>query len=639
MSEADSKRSRSERRQNKSKKSGKSDASTKSSRAHTPTPTAVKEPAFGDDFISFDTESSTSRVRQEPGSSDATRERGRSPNHGSTGRDSRHEERERDSRVREWDRGKQVPDSPESRRNDKKRKHERISREEPPRKRQRSDLNSRIAPWLEEISYRKRRCNNVAELLHHEVNAFVNWISPTPVEDEIRGLVVQHISQAITSTFPDAKVLPFGSYGTKLYLPSGDIDLVVVSQSMAHSNRTNVLYAVANAMRRAGVTNTKVTVISKARVPIIKFVTTHGRFNVDISINQESGLLAGSIINSFLKDMKGCGLALRSLIMVTKAFLSQRSMNEVFTGGLGSYSIVCMAISFLQMHPKIRRGEIDPEKNLGVLLMEFFELYGCNFNFVNVGISLREGGTYFSKTQRWSDYSSTQLLSIEDPADPTNDISKGSYQFPKVRTTFAGAYGILLSTAYYRAGVMNAKRDGHYTRIHDEDRAEDISILASIIGIPQETINHRLLVEELYHSRTLHDITGISPRKRTMQTEYPESSSPLHPEEPGTSKSIIEVPESTDDEEDGEKGPDEKHAPQASGDHDEEDDEGRYGIGRVESKAQRITEFTGADSTTDDDHDLSSDEEEGQIVPVEDARESSQRREEKMAFWAAKGGL
>lgn len=57
--------------------------------------------------------------------------------------------------------------------------------------------------------------------LHNEVRAFTRWASPTPVEDETRGLVVQHISQAITDAFPDANVLPFGSYGTKLYLPSG----------------------------------------------------------------------------------------------------------------------------------------------------------------------------------------------------------------------------------------------------------------------------------------------------------------------------------------------------------------------------------------------------------------------------------
>ena len=78
-----------------------------------------------------------------------------------------------------------------------------------------------------------QRCRNVSDLrpssytslkpcrLHCEVEAFVKYMSPTPVEDEIRGLVIQLVSNAIMSAFPDARILPFGSYETKLYLPSG----------------------------------------------------------------------------------------------------------------------------------------------------------------------------------------------------------------------------------------------------------------------------------------------------------------------------------------------------------------------------------------------------------------------------------
>ena len=56
---------------------------------------------------------------------------------------------------------------------------------------------------------------------HREVESFVDWISPSPVEDEIRGLIVTQITQIISATFPDARVFPFGSYQTKLYLPMG----------------------------------------------------------------------------------------------------------------------------------------------------------------------------------------------------------------------------------------------------------------------------------------------------------------------------------------------------------------------------------------------------------------------------------
>ena len=39
--------------------------------------------------------------------------------------------------------------------------------------------------------------------------------------------------------------------------------------------------------------------------------------------------------------------------------------------------------------------------NLGVLLLEFLQLYGHRLNYERVGISLRNGGSYFRKSDRY----------------------------------------------------------------------------------------------------------------------------------------------------------------------------------------------------------------------------------------------
>jgi non-canonical poly(A) RNA polymerase PAPD5/7 len=80
-----------------------------------------------------------------------------------------------------------------------------------------------------------------------------------------------------------------------------------------------------------------------SRPPLI--LSDTGRINVDISLNQSNGISAGAIVNSFILAMP----ALRPLVLAIKYFLNQRSMNEVFSGGLGSYSIVCLVLSFLQV--------------------------------------------------------------------------------------------------------------------------------------------------------------------------------------------------------------------------------------------------------------------------------------------------
>ncbi|KAF8995890.1 hypothetical protein BDZ89DRAFT_1259982, partial [Hymenopellis radicata] len=93
---------------------------------------------------------------------------------------------------------------------------------------------------------------------------------------------------AVTSAVKDARIEPFGGYATKIYLPSSDIDLVILSESM----RT---------LKRALITN-RVSIIAKAKVPMVKFMSTHGPFNVDISINQPNSLVSINIINGSARD-------------------------------------------------------------------------------------------------------------------------------------------------------------------------------------------------------------------------------------------------------------------------------------------------------------------------------------------------
>ena len=38
------------------------------------------------------------------------------------------------------------------------------------------------------------------------------------------------------------------------------------------------------------------------------------------------------------------------LVLVLKQFLLQRDLNEVFTGGISSYSLIFLTVSFLQVH-------------------------------------------------------------------------------------------------------------------------------------------------------------------------------------------------------------------------------------------------------------------------------------------------
>lgn len=78
-----------------------------------------------------------------------------------------------------------------------------------------------------------------------------------------------------------------------------------------------------------------------------------------------------------------------------------------------------MDILLLQLHPRIDARRAD--ENLGMLLVEFFELYGRNFNYLKTGIRIKEGGAYIAKEEIMKAMTSgyrPSMLCIEDPLLP-----------------------------------------------------------------------------------------------------------------------------------------------------------------------------------------------------------------------------
>ncbi|TKY84949.1 hypothetical protein EX895_006029 [Sporisorium graminicola] len=424
-------------------------------------------------------------------------------------------------------------------------------------KKERQMARSRHTPWSAEVDW--TRCQNGAEALHRELIAFDDWMAPTVAEHETRCMVVELISRAIKSQFRDAEVHPFGSQETKLYLPQGDLDLVVVSNSMSNLRTQSALRTMAACLRRHNLA-TDVQVIAKAKVPIIKFVTTYARLKVDISLNHTNGLTTASYVNSWLRKWPH----IRPLILVVKYLLMQRGMSEVFSGGLGSYSVIIMVISFLQLHPKVQRGEIEADRSLGVLLLEFLELYGKNFGYDNCGISIRGRGGYFSKARRgWKDERRPFMLCIEDPHDPSNDISKGSFGIINVRSTLAGAFDILTAAICQQAnegsssllkasgGRGDPARSKHRRFSVDSDSDSDAearralvrdstaeggkddkdpnSLLGTILGISNPVVRQRAEMEELYFSGSLQFKLGRPAPPSSPPPARPSSSSRPQP--------------------------------------------------------------------------------------------------------------
>lgn len=325
-------------------------------------------------------------------------------------------------------------------------------------------------------------CAAQVRRLHDEIILFTRYIAPRPEEFLMRNEVVDKITRVIKNEWPNAQVDIFGSFKTGLYLPTSDIDLVVFGDWTGLP-----LNQLKDALIRESVTDRdNIKVLDKASVPIIKVTETKTDLRIDISFNMINGVKSAALIKEYLNEFP----CLRYLAMVLKQFLLQRDLNEVWTGGIGSYSLILMIVSFLQLHPRIDARSND--NNLGVLLIEFFELYGKQFNYMRTGIRVKDGGSYVPKEDIFKQFNNgyrASILCIEDPLNPTNDIGKGSYGALKVKQAFEYAYLTL----------SEAVAPQHSYLIKDNH-----SILGRIIRITQEVIEYRRWIKDLYSNHSSH---------------------------------------------------------------------------------------------------------------------------------------
>ena len=301
--------------------------------------------------------------------------------------------------------------------------------------------------------------------LHEEVNDFYEYMKPRPSEVRMRMDVMSRAMNTILCRCRSAHIEPFGSFITGLFLPTSDMDLVVLCLPLVQPS----LHALEKDFKDYDIAVEDSTIVlDKLSVPVIKYTDKLTDVKVDISFNHSSGLDSAFVIKQYM-DLYPF---LPKLVLVLKQFLVEQELNEVYKGGISSYSLILLIVSFLQRHP--RYGGTDfSSANLGELLIEFFELYGCRFNYMKTGISVENGGSYISKEDE--EVPMQDFLYIRDPTNPNENAAKGCYGMWQVKQAFELAYKRLSSAVLTRDSPV-PKRD---------------SILGAIVKVPQDVHDYR----------------------------------------------------------------------------------------------------------------------------------------------------
>ncbi|CAG8672847.1 1730_t:CDS:2, partial [Acaulospora morrowiae] len=335
-------------------------------------------------------------------------------------------------------------------------------------------------PWIVEES--KIEYTSVTQ------RQLVEYLSPTDVERSLRSFVIKRVELAIKKEFPDAEIVPFGSVNTGLYLPTSDIDLVC----FIHLQTPSSLRLVSEILVDQEICANKPNTIFNAVVPIIKFRERYTNFNVDISFNQASGFVSARAIKKLKKEWP----SLEKLVIVVKHFLRHHALDDPSMGGMGGFTVFCMMLSFFQLHHQIQEGTVVPEdENLGVILIEFFELYGFNFEYEKLAIRIKspDGYGYYPKeNEPWANKNPKTNLCIQDPTDEGNDISRSTRNMDYIRLQFQRAFKRLVVRVGHLSRIL-PRDDGKFPELQKE------SILSSILFVEQNIQDVRRKHANDYH--------------------------------------------------------------------------------------------------------------------------------------------
>ncbi|KAI1488306.1 hypothetical protein F5X96DRAFT_91182 [Biscogniauxia mediterranea] len=301
--------------------------------------------------------------------------------------------------------------------------------------------------------------------LHKEIMDFYEYVRPRDYEERIRREMLSRLSSLLKRKWPDADVYAFGSFMSGLYLPTADMDVAICSDSFVKRgipkyHTKNCLFTLRSFFHYHKIAfQDDIEVISKAKVPLVKYTDSVTALKVDISFEKMDGHRA---IKTFL-DWKERYPAMPILVAIIKHFLLMRGLNEPVNGGIGGFTVICMVVNLLNQMPQVQSGSMKPEHHLNEMLMEFFDYYGNRFQYKTVAIRMNPPGLVNKSEVSGIVYRNMDRLSIIDPNNPENDISGGSSNTETIFGHFSRAYSTL------RERMAKLAKQGTSTKSSDDD--------------------------------------------------------------------------------------------------------------------------------------------------------------------------
>ncbi|KAJ3037346.1 hypothetical protein HDV00_001771 [Rhizophlyctis rosea] len=225
-----------------------------------------------------------------------------------------------------------------------------------------------------------------------ELEAYYAYIKPTDGEHEKRGRVIAFYGRSLG---PSVMVGAFGSYSNRLYLPTGDLDLVIRrdggddygldAYDVAHNGLASYSPAF-KALARQGTFNP----ILKSYCPVLKLVDDHSGLHIDATFNNMSGIQGSEAVKKLLAEER----QLAPIVMLIKLWLDISGLSG--TGGITGFCSIILCAAYLRHSRETLQGQ-----SLGSIVMGFFKFFGNSFDYATRAVQVRRPYIFDARSVHW----------------------------------------------------------------------------------------------------------------------------------------------------------------------------------------------------------------------------------------------
>jgi ankyrin repeat protein/predicted nucleotidyltransferase len=266
---------------------------------------------------------------------------------------------------------------------------------------------------------------NMTQVVREEIYNFMQELEKWQEEvDSIYMDLTRKIKRIIKKKFPSSNVELYGSYATRLHLPSSDIDMVITS---IEGDKREILRSVEKILKtQPYVKNTNF--IHQAFVPVIKIKSEMMgkvvQIDITVSDSNHSGIKCLGVVNRILQQNS----MIKPIFIILKELLYVCGFKEPFTGGLGSYSLFLMVASFVQEHQEYCETN-KIEKTIADYLLSTLGNYSDEraYSYPIVASDPGNGttGRYPAEREPFNSYS--PFVIVVDPLNSMNNVAHNTH--------------------------------------------------------------------------------------------------------------------------------------------------------------------------------------------------------------------